>query len=133
MQFADLHEAQKYRAALVELIIHNAGGWPDRQSLVRVEELCQAAMSAIEDAECTAYIKIVAECAEALFSERAHRKWDRGSMCGADFLRLEIVRALHSLNRRLGAIEAKRQVRGMQAISRREFVGQGRFGSLSNR
>lgn len=112
MQFADLYEAQKCRAALVELIIHNAGGWPDRRALVRVDELCQAAMGAIEDAECAAHIKTIAEYAGALYSERAHRKWDRGSMRGTDFLRLEIVRALHSLDRRLCAVETKRRETG---------------------
>jgi hypothetical protein len=133
MQLADLYEAQKHRAALLELIIHNAGGWADRRTFGRAEELCQAAMSAVDDGECTVRIKIIAEYAAALFSERAHRKWDRGGMRGADFLRLEIVRALHSLNRRLYAIEAKRRETSAQAAPRPEFFGLRRFSSFSNR
>jgi hypothetical protein len=43
-----------------------------------------------------------------LFSEQAHKKWDRGNVSGADFLRLGIVRALHSVSRRLSEIEAAR-------------------------
>src|SRR5258708_27140939 len=109
MQLADLYETQKHRAALLELIIHNVGGWADRRTLGRAEALCQAAMSAVDDAECAARVKIIAEHAAALFSERAHRKWDRSGMRGADFLRLEIVRALHSLNRRLRALAAQRR------------------------
>jgi hypothetical protein len=133
MQFADLYEAQKHRAALLELIIHNAGGWADRRMLGRVEALCHAAMSAIEDTECTTHLKIIAEHAGALFSERAHRQWDRSGVRGADFLRLEIVRALHSMNRQLCAIEAKRRETNAQAAPRPEFFGLRRFSSSSNR
>src|SRR5262245_48197694 len=109
MRFADLDEAQQYRADLLELIIHNSGGWPDRRTLTRVEELCQAAMGVVEDPECATRLHSIAEYARALFSERTHREWDRGSIGGADFLRLEIVRALHSLNRRLCWLEANRR------------------------
>src|SRR5262245_54855330 len=105
-RFADLYEAQQYRAALLELIIHNTGGWPDRRTLIRVEELCQAAMGVLEDAECATRLRSITEYARALFSEQTHREWDRGSIGGADFLRLEILRALHSLNGRLCALEA---------------------------
>jgi hypothetical protein len=133
MQLADLHEAQKYRAALLELIIHNAGGWPDRRTLGRAEELCQAATNAVDDVEFAARIKVIAEYAAALFSQQAHRKWDRGGMRGADFLRLEIVRMLHSLNRRLCAIEAKRRETRAQAAPRAESFGLRRFSSFSNR
>ena len=132
MRFEDVREAQKYRAALLEIIIHDAGGWANRGSLSKVDEFCQAAMSAIDDAECETYIKIVAEHAAALFSARAHRKWDRSSMHGADFLRLEIVRALHSLNRRLCAIEAKRK-KSTQAAPRLESFWLRRSSSFSNR
>jgi hypothetical protein len=133
MQLADLHEAQKHRAALLELIIHNAGGWADRRTLGRVEGLCRAAMGAVDDAECAAHIKIVAEYAAALFSERAHRKWDRSGVRGVDFLRLEIVRALHSLNRRLCAIEAKRREASAQAARPPALFQLRRFSSSSNR
>jgi hypothetical protein len=133
MQFADLHEAQRCRAALVELFIHNAGGWPDRRSLVRVEELCEAAVGAVEDAECAAHLEAIAENARALFSERAHRRWDRASMPGKDFLRLEIVRELHLLNRRLRALEAQRREASAQALSQCDLFRSRRFGSFSNR
>ena len=117
MRCADLVEAQQYRAALLELIIHHPGGWPDSRSLARAAELCRAAMGTVEDAECATHIDTVASCARALFSERAHQEWDRGHMRGADFLRLEIVRALHSLNRRLCALEAERREASVQSSS----------------
>ena len=109
MLFPDLDDARKQHAALLEIIIHNGGGWADTGSLRRVMELCRAAVSAIDDAECRENVKIIAQCAAELFSEQAHRKWDRGSLSGADFLRLEIMRALHSFSRRLADIEAARR------------------------
>jgi hypothetical protein len=118
MEFADLYEAEKHRAALLEVIIHNAGGWPDRASLVRTETLCEAAIGAIEDAECAARLNTVAEYARALFSERMHLRWHRGGMAGRDFLRLEIIRELHLLNRRLCALEAqRREANVLKAVS----------------
>lgn len=109
MSYSDLDDARKQHAALLEIIIHNPGGWSDRTSLGRIVELCRAARSAIDDLGCRETVRLIAEYAADLFSEQAHRKWDRGSMSGADFLRLEIVRALHSFNHRLTEIEAARK------------------------
>ena len=109
MLFPDLDDARKHHAVLLEITIHNPGGWADRASLRRVMDLCRAASGAIDDAECRESLRVVAQCAAELFSEQAHRKWDRGSMCGADFLRLEIIRALHSFSRRLAEIEGSRR------------------------
>lgn len=133
MQLAGLHEAQRCRAALVELVIHNIGGWPDRRSLARAEALCEAATAAVEDADCAAHLKTIAGYAAALFSERAHRKWDRERMLGKDFLRLEIIRELHSLNRRLCALEAKRREASAQAACQGEPFRPRRLGLFSNR
>jgi hypothetical protein len=113
MPFADLEDARKHHAALLEIMIHRPGGWADRQSLRTVVELCGAARNAIEDTECSEHIGIVAAYAAALFSEESHRRWDRGNTRGADFLRLEIVRALHRINLRLSEIETMR--RGISA------------------
>ncbi|TAK88196.1 MAG: hypothetical protein EPO20_01850 [Betaproteobacteria bacterium] len=109
MSYLDLDDARKQHAALLEIIIHNAGGWSDRASLGRIVEICRAARSAIDDLECKELIGLITQYAADLFSEQAHRKWDRGSMSGADFLRLEIVRVLHSFNHRLAEIEATRR------------------------
>jgi hypothetical protein len=108
MLFPDLDDARKHHAALLEIIIHNAGGWADRTSLRKVVELCHAARSAIDDAACSGSLCIVARCAADLFSEQAHRRWDRPSLSGADFLRLEVMRALHLFSHRLTEIERTR-------------------------
>jgi len=109
MSFSDLDDARKHHAALLEIFIHNTGGWADRESLRKIVELCRAAVSAIDDSECGENVRAIAECAAKLFSEQAHRKRDSGSMSGADSLRLEILRALHSFKRRLAEIEAARR------------------------
>lgn len=111
MAFADLDDARRHHAALLEIIIHHTGGWADRASLNRIAELCQAALAAVDDAQCAAQIAMVEKYAAELLSERAHKKWGRGNVAGADFLRLEIVRALRSFSDRLSAIEAARRGR----------------------
>jgi hypothetical protein len=109
MSYPDLDDARKQHAALLEIIIHNPGGWSDRVSLAKFVELCRTASSAVDDLECRQMVALIQQHAAALFSEQTHRKWDRASMSGADFLRLEIVRALHSFNHRLTEIEAARR------------------------
>jgi hypothetical protein len=109
MSYPDLDDARKQHAALLEIVIHNRGGWSDRMSLGRIIELCRTASSAIDDQECRRAVALVAAYAADLFSEQAHQKWDRGSISGADFLRLEILRALHAFNLRLTGIEAARR------------------------
>ena len=115
MVFPDLDEARRHHAALLEIIIHRPGGWADSASRNRVVELCREAGSAVDDAQCVKQIEAVAGYAADLFSEQAHRRWDRGNTSGADFLRLEIVRALHSYSCRLSAIEAGRRASGTRA------------------
>jgi hypothetical protein len=109
MFFADLDDARRHHAALLEIIIHHPGGWAGRASLSRVLELCRAATGAVDDGECAQHIGTVIKYAAELFSEQVHQKWDRGNISGADFLRLEIVSALHSFGRRLSALEALRR------------------------
>lgn len=107
--FPDLNDARKEHAALLEVVIHHQGGWADRAALRKVRDSCQAAMNAVDDAECRQQMTIVAKRAAELYSEGAHIRWDRGSTSGADVLRLEIMKALHAFNARLAAIEAARQ------------------------
>jgi hypothetical protein len=51
----------------------------------------------------------IGDYAEDLFSEAGHLKWDRKNMGGADFLRLQMLRALDSFHNRIFAIEAMRR------------------------
>jgi len=108
MSFADLDDARRHHGALLEIILHHPGGWSDRASLNKIVGLCRVACAAIDDAQCAEQLRIVAQYATDLFSEQDHKKWERINVSGADFLRLEIMRALHSFSRRLSEVEAAR-------------------------
>jgi hypothetical protein len=66
-------------------------------------------MTALKDAECQEQMGIVERYAAALYSEAEHHKWRMASLPGADFLRLQILRALVTFHSRLIALEASRR------------------------
>jgi hypothetical protein len=109
MSYADLDKARECHAALREIFIHHPGGWPDRDALHRVEKLAWQAMTLVKDPECQEKMGIVEHYAAALYSESEHHKWRMASLPGADFLRLQILRALVAFHSRLFAIEAARR------------------------
>jgi hypothetical protein len=109
MAYPDLDKARECHGALREIFIHHPGGWADRDALHRVEKLAWQAMTALKDAECQEKMGIVEHYAAALYSEAEHHKWRMASLPGADFLRLQILRALVAFNSRLLAIEAARR------------------------
>jgi hypothetical protein len=106
---ADLEKARECHGALREIFIHHPGGWADRDALYRAEKLCWQAMTLVKDAECQEKMGIVEHYAAALYSEAEHHKWRMASLPGADFLRLQILRALVGFHGRLLAIEAARR------------------------
>ena len=128
MSHADLEKARECHAALREIFIHHPGGWADKDALYKVEKLAWQAMTLVNDAECQEKMGIVEHYAGALYSEAEHHKWRMTTLPGADFLRLQILRALVAFHSRLFAIEAARRsgvdpdptpVRGVERDSRR--------------
>ena len=109
MSYPDLEKARECHGALREIFIHHPGGWADKDALHRVEKLAWQAMTAVKDAECQEKMGIVEHYAAALYSEAEHHKWRMASLPGADFLRLEILRALVAFHSRLFAIETARR------------------------
>ena len=109
MKDADLEQARQCHAALREIFIHHPGGWADKDALHRVEEVAWQAMRLIPDAECQEKMGIVEHHAAALYSDEEHHRWRTTSLPGADFLRLQILRALVAFHSRLFAIEAARR------------------------
>jgi hypothetical protein len=107
--YPDLEKARECHAALREIFIHHHGGWADKDALFRVEKLAWQAMMLLKDIECQEKMGIVEHYAAALYSEAEHHNWRMGSLAGADFLRLQILRALVAFNSRLQAIEAARR------------------------
>ena len=109
MPYTDLEKARESHAALREIFIHHPGGWPDKDALHKVEKLVWQAMMLVKDAECQEKMGIVEHYAAALYSEAEHHKWRMASLPGADFLGLQILRALVAFHSRLFAIEAARR------------------------
>jgi len=109
MSYSDLDKARECHGALREIFIHHPGGWADKEALYRVEKLAWQAMTVVKDAECQEKMGIVEHYAAALYSEAEHHRWRMTSLPGADFLRLQILRALVAFHGRLLAIEAARR------------------------
>ena len=109
MSYPDLEKARECHAALREIFIHHPGGWADRDALFKVEKLAWQAMTQVKDTECQEKMGIVEHYAAALYSEAEHHKWRMASLPGADFLRLQILRALVAFHGRLLTIEAARR------------------------
>ena len=109
MSYADLDKARECHSALREIFIHHPGGWADREALFKVEKLAWQAMTLVKDTECQEKMGIVEHYAAALYSEAEHHKWRMASLPGADFLRLQILRALVAFHGRLLTIEAARR------------------------
>ena len=109
MSYSDLDKARECHGALREIFIHHPGGWADKEALYRVEKLARRAMTVVKDAECQEKMGIVEHYAAALYSEAEHHRWRMTSLPGADFLRLQILRALVAFHGRLFAIEAARR------------------------
>jgi hypothetical protein len=109
MSYADLEKARECHAALREIFIHHPGGWADKDALYRAEKLAWRAMTAVKDPDCQEKMGVVEHYAAALYSESEHHNWRMSSLPGADFLRLQILRALVAFQSRLYAIEAARR------------------------
>jgi hypothetical protein len=110
--YPDLEEVRKQYVALRELVIHNPGGWDDAASRERVKSLVDLGIDALDDAECRQQLRRVEAQAAALYSADGHAKWQRKSMSGADYLRLQILIALEVINTRLFMIDALRNRAG---------------------
>jgi len=110
MSYPDIEEARRRHGALKETFAHHRGDWScGAEELRRVEEFCREAAAAINDAQCREEMGIVGDYAAELFARGEHRKWESESMSGAEFLRLQILKALDSFHSRLYSIEAIRR------------------------
>lgn len=112
MTFGDVETARECHDALREIFIHHPGGWADREALSKVQKLAWQATTAVQDAECQEKMAMVERYAAALFSDAQHHNWRMTSLPGADFLRLQILRALGAFSSRLASLEAGPQYGG---------------------
>jgi hypothetical protein len=90
---------------LKRIFLERAGGRADDDALDEIKELCLGAMRAVDDGVCGGRLLTIHCCAAALYSDKAHRSWDRrsdrGFTSGVDVLRRRIFRALNGYQRRL--------------------------------
>ena len=108
MGYPDLDRARGLHAVLHD-VFQRGGDWSDPAILSRVVRLCGEAASTVSDVHCREELGIVAEYATELFSEARHRKYESDSLSGAEFLRLQILKALDSFHSRLYSMEAIRR------------------------
>ena len=110
MVYPDIDEARAYHAALKNVFSLHRTDWSERPDVLReVEDLCRQAAGALDDAQCREEMGIVADYAAEIFSRSEYRKWESYSLPGAEFLRLQILKALDSFHSRLYSIEAIRR------------------------
>jgi hypothetical protein len=120
--YPDLDEVRKQYSTLRELVIHNAGGWDDASTRERIKALAERAIDALDDAECTQHLRRVQANAAALYSAEDHARWQRKSMSGADYLRLQILISLEVVNTRLFMIDALRNRAAQPSLHARPAV-----------
>jgi hypothetical protein len=110
MSYPDIDEARVRHAALKEIFANHRGDWTQgADELRRVEQLCREAAAAVNDPQSREEMGIVGDYAAEIFARGEHRKWESESMSGAEFLRLQILKALDSFHSRLYSIEAIRR------------------------
>jgi hypothetical protein len=115
MSYSDIDEARRRHACLKDVFAHHCADWAARtEELRRVETLCREAAAAIGDPQCREEMGIVGDYAAELFARGEHRKWESESMSGAEFLRLQILKALDTFHSRLYSIEAIRRAADRQ-------------------
>lgn len=122
MAYPDLEEVRRQYAALREIVIHNPGGWDDAASRERISIHVARALDALEDAECMEQLRRVESQAAALYSIDGHAAWQRKSMSGADYLRLQILIALEVVNTRLFMLDALRNRAAAASTGERPVV-----------
>jgi len=109
MTTTNMAEARRLHAALRDFFTRYAYGSPDFRALGRVLTLCETAVRAVDDAYCREKLRLAAECAAELLSQRDHAKWGHDSASGAEFLRQQILNALELYASRLYSLDALRE------------------------
>jgi phytoene dehydrogenase-like protein len=107
--YPDIDEARGHHALLRQIVDRHAGAATDYRALRRVLELCRRAAAAVDDRYCRDKLRLIEDFAAEMFSHSEHRKWDRDSVSGAQFLKQQILNALELFNSRLYSLETVRR------------------------
>ena len=111
MATSKMAEARWLHASLRDFFVRHVGASPDFRALARVLGLCEAAAKAVDDAYCREKLRLTAEYAAEMLSQRDHSRWGHDSASGVEFLRLQILNALELYASRLYSLEALRASR----------------------
>ncbi|HJY78636.1 MAG TPA: hypothetical protein VKE95_18490 [Burkholderiales bacterium] len=94
MTATNMAEARGLHAALRDFFTRYVHASPDFRALGRVLTLCETAVRTVDDAYCREKLRVAAEYAAELLSQRDRAKWGHDSASGAEFLRQQILNAL---------------------------------------
>ena len=107
--YPDIDEARSYHALLKQIVDRHAGAAIDFRALRRVLDLCRRAAAAVDDRYCRDKLRLIEDFAAEMFSHSEHRKWDRDSTPGGQFLKQQILDALELFSSRLYSLETLRR------------------------
>jgi len=107
MPLHDFDKAHAVHAALLALLLAEAGGSENPAVLARVSSLCDAGVDAINDVESRVAIRGLKSLAQLLYSNDGHRDVESGSMRGAEAVRFQMMNALSLYRGRLEALEGR--------------------------
>lgn len=100
-------EARALHSALMQVLVGNAGGKGNPDTLARITSLCVAAVQAVEELECQAAIRGVQHYASLLYTDEGHEGIQSCFLHGAQALRFQAFNALSAFRGRLNLLEMR--------------------------
>jgi CheY-like chemotaxis protein len=104
MATRNLDAAHALHTALTQIFVDHSGGSADSAMLSRVEQLCDAALLAVDDIDCRVAIRGVRSYASLFFSGYTNAEPGLGPVQGVEVLRLRTLNALSAFRGRLNAL-----------------------------
>jgi CheY-like chemotaxis protein len=111
MALRDLDQARAVHAALVALFIQEHGGRSNPKAVARVEALCDAGASAIDDLRGRVAIRGIRSLANLLYSDGGVDDIEIGGLRGVPAIRLQIANGLSDFRGRIQMLEARKPSR----------------------
>jgi CheY-like chemotaxis protein len=105
MALPDYDKANATHAALLALLLAEAGGSNNPGVVARITTLCDAAADAVNDVESRVAIRGVKSLAVLLYSDDGHRDITAGGLRGAEAVRFRMMNALSTFRGRVEALE----------------------------
>lgn len=107
MPLHDFDQAHAIHAALLALLLAEAGGRSNPAVLARVCTLCDAGVDSVNDVEARVAVRGVKSLAQLLYSDDGYLGVEAGSLHGAEAVRFQMMNALSMFRGRLEALERR--------------------------